>query len=139
MSDILPHISQSSPDEQFTVGINLIQKAFGAKQTQYNSELNQLRNYVKQKNDENNELKAQFNDLKRELKDRDEKIRLLDESLLKSRQEKDNLAEQIKRLNRELGKLQQFKKSIIASINEDDYVAVDNLTSSVSSSIRNRR
>ncbi len=121
MSEILQHIS--SPDEQFTVGLNLVQKAFTSKQNQFNTELTQLRNYVKQKTDENTELRNQMNEMRREMKDREDKVRIMEETLMKTRSEKDNLLEQVKRMTRELSKLQQFKKSIIASINEDEYQA----------------
>lgn len=127
MSEILQHIS--SPDEQFTVGLNLVQKAFSSKQNQYNSEVTQLRNYVKQKTDENAELRTQMNDMRREMKDREDKVRIMEETLMKTRSEKENLLEQVKRLTRELSKLQQFKKSIIASINEDEYQTGENIGS----------
>lgn len=115
-STTLPANLPQEPDAAIRLGLRIIEQAYDDKSRALDQELQQLRTYSKQQQSQVAALERRVAELEQHVRDGDERARQLAD-------EKAQLAHDLKTTQRDLSKLDSFKRSILQSINDDDTVA----------------
>ncbi|KAL9644385.1 hypothetical protein ABK040_013614 [Willaertia magna] len=115
-------------DEQFEQGIQLLNKAYKAKENSLLDEMDALRKLVQKKQDEIHVINQSYSKLQFDYQSLNTTMKTIQDMNQDLQQERDKLATQVKLLTNELSKLKAFKKAIIQSINQDDLI--DDITAS---------
>ncbi|KAF0973450.1 hypothetical protein FDP41_008154 [Naegleria fowleri] len=113
-------VNSSNPEEQFEMGIALMNKAWKAKETQMMDEIENLKRMLQKKHEEIQQQAQQYSKLHFEFQSQTTAMKTLQEMNQDLQLERDRLSQQVKSLSGEVAKLKQFKKTIIQSINFDD-------------------
>ena len=100
-------------DEQLRMGLRIVEQAYDEKTRALDHELQQLRAYSKQQQSNVAALERRVAELEQQVRDGDERTRQLSD-------EKAQLSQDLKATQRDLSKLDAFKRSILQSINDED-------------------
>lgn len=114
--DYLPR----NPDEQLRIGFQILQKAYSHKAENLVIEVEQAKQFAKERQQDIVDLKTTIESLHQELHAKDGHIKELTEQNGSMSTEMKSMSTQIKMLSRELNKLNAFRKNIIKSINQDN-------------------
>lgn len=118
------------PDEKIRHALRLIEHAYDEKSRLAEHELKQLRALNKERQGQVTALESRVADLEAQLRDANDRVSL-------AANERDAIRNELKAMQREVSKLDQFKRSILQSIKDDD-AAPPTLTAS-SININNER
>ncbi|KAG2379094.1 hypothetical protein C9374_007732 [Naegleria lovaniensis] len=113
-------LNSSNPEEQFELGIAIMNKAWKAKETQMMDEIESLKRQLQKKQEEIQQQAQQYSKLHFEFQSQTTAMKTLQDMNQDLQLERDRLSQQVKSLSGELAKLKQFKKTIIQSINFDE-------------------
>lgn len=103
------------PDEQLKLGLRMIEGAYEEKSRAMEQELQNLRSFSK-------ERQAQISALERRVSELEMQLRESEQQKQQFANEKSHLAQEVKAMQRDLSKLDQFKRSIMQSIQDDEPV-----------------
>jgi len=101
------------PDEQLRLGLRVIEAAYEEKARHNDNELQQLRAYSKERQSQVMMLERRVAELEQHVRDGEERTRQLSD-------EKAQLAQDLKTAQRDLSKLDSFKRSIMQSIQGEE-------------------
>ena len=101
------------PDAQLAFGLRTIQQAYEEKARLLDHELQQLRSHTKQQ-------AAQMSALERRVAELEQQVRESDERARQLADEKALVQQELKTTQRDLSKLDSFKRSILQSIHDDE-------------------
>ena len=110
------HNLPQSPDEQIRIGIRIIESAYEDKTRHLDHELQQLRAFTKQQQSQIASFERRVSELEQQVRDGEERARQLHD-------EKQQMAQELKQTQRDLSKLDAFKRSIMQSIEDEDVPA----------------
>lgn len=135
--EYLPH----NPDEQMRLAIQILQKAYRERTENLSGEIEQMKQLYRERQQDIQDLKSALSDMETQLQKKDAQIKGLVEENEAVMTEKTQMGLQVKRLNRELSKLNKFRMNIIKSINHEtladdltEPVGLDDLSSDLFSS-----
>jgi len=94
------------PDEQLRVGLQIVERAYGEKTRQLEAEVQSLRAYGKERQSQVALLERRVSEVEVQVSQSEQRVR--------------ELASENASLHERLGKLDQFKRAIMQSINEND-------------------
>ncbi|KOO27654.1 hypothetical protein Ctob_001323 [Chrysochromulina tobinii] len=103
----------SGPDEALRQGLRMIETAYDEKARQQEHELQQLRAYGKDRQQQVALLERRVAELEAQLSESESRVRVLSD-------EKSSLQQDLKATQRDLSKLDSFKRSILQSIKDED-------------------
>ena len=101
------------PDEALRFGLRTIESAYEEKTRHLDHELQQLRAYSKQQQSQISALERRVSEMEMQAREADERARVLSD-------EKVQLQQELKATQRDLSKLDSFKRSILQSIQDED-------------------
>lgn len=101
------------PDEALRFGLRTIESAYEEKTRHLDHELQQLRAYSKQQQSQISALERRVSEMEMQAREGDERARVLSD-------EKVQLQQELKATQRDLSKLDSFKRSILQSIQDED-------------------
>jgi hypothetical protein len=101
------------PDEQLRLGLRIVESAYDERSRHLDHELQQLRAYSKQQASQVSTLERRVAELEQQVRDGDERARQLSD-------EKSLVSQELKDTQRDLSKLDAFKRSIMQSIQQED-------------------
>jgi len=113
-------LANSNPDEQFELGIAILNKAWKAKELSMIDEMEGLKRLAQKKQEEIHQQSQQYSKLQFEFQSLNTNMKTLQDMNQDLQAERDKLSMQVKLLTSELSKLKAFKKSIIQSLNFGD-------------------
>ncbi|KAL1522643.1 hypothetical protein AB1Y20_017622 [Prymnesium parvum] len=117
-------VSEQHPDEKFRHGLRLIEIAYDERSRLAELELNQLRSMNKERQGQITALESRVAELEAHMREANERANHV-------ANERDLARNELKAVQRDMAKLDQFKRSILQSIKDED-VAPTLATSSVS-------
>lgn len=112
---MLANLGSHEPDEQLKLGLRMVETAYEEKSRSMEQELLNLRSYAKERQAQISALESRVSSLEMQLQDSDQQKQQLVN-------EKSQMASELKSLSRDLSKLDQFKKSIMQSIHDEEPV-----------------
>lgn len=101
------------PDEQLRLGLRIVEAAYEEKARHLDHELQQLRAYSKERQQQVSLLERRVAELEGQVRDGDDRVRVLSD-------EKAALHQELKNTQRDLSKLDSFKRSIMQSIKDEE-------------------
>eukprot|EP00959_Pyramimonas_sp_CCMP1952_P023673 497449-Pyramimonas_sp.AAC.1 len=129
LSDAIPKevmsVLPTDPVEQLELAHRLANLAFSSKVASLEGENNQLRQTLMQRQSQIKALERKVGNLEMEVSDSQEKMRQSVEEQTKLVSEKNALIGTVKKLNRDLAKLDSFKRNLIQSLQDEDEAAKD--------------
>ena len=102
-----------SADEQLRLGLRIVEQAYDEKTRALDHELQQLRAYSKQQQSNVAALERRVQELEQQVREGEDRARQLSD-------EKAQMTHELKSTQRDLSKLDAFKRSILQSINDED-------------------
>jgi len=101
------------PDDKLRYGLRLIETAYDEKTRALDQELQNLRSFSQERQAQVTALERRVSELEMQLRDSEQKGQ-------QHQAEKNHVAQQMNAMQRDMGKLDQFKRSIMQSIHDDD-------------------
>ena len=106
-------MSQPDPDKKVRQGLRLIEVAYDEKSRMAEHELNQLRTINKERQSQVAVLESRVAELEAQLREQAERTNMV-------ASERDAARNELKAMQRDMAKLDQFKRSIMQSIKDED-------------------
>ncbi|EFC37278.1 hypothetical protein NAEGRDRAFT_59810 [Naegleria gruberi] len=113
-------LNTNNAEEQFELGIAILNKAWKTKELQMLDEIEGLKKIGQKKQEEIHQINQQHSKLQFEYQSLNTAMKTIQEMNQDLQSERDRLSAQVKALNGELSKLKAFKKQIIQSINLEE-------------------
>lgn len=123
-------ILPTDPYEQLELARRITSVAIGSRVTKLETDAVKLKIKISEKDQIIYELEEKINELEKALNETDERLSHSLEEQAKLNHDKNILAATVKKLNREVAKLETFKKTLMQSLQEEDEVAQAEMTQS---------
>ncbi|XP_042491417.1 uncharacterized protein At4g15545 [Macadamia integrifolia] len=117
--DILS-VLPSDPFDQLDVARKITSIALSTRISNLESECSRLRSYLDQKDDLISDLQAQVHSLDASLSETADRLALADQEKENLLKENASLSSTVKKLNRDVSKLESFRKTLMQSLEEED-------------------
>ena len=119
MTSVTPSYAPQNPDEQLKVGMRMIELAFEEKARVLEQEVRGLREYSQERQSQLTLMERRAGELEGQLREAEQRQRDLAAENASLNAEKSQLSHELKNAQRELQRLDSFKRSILQSIKDD--------------------
>ena len=119
MTSVTPSYAPQNPDEQLKVGLRMIELAFEEKARVLEQEVRGLREYSQERQSQLTLMERRAGELEGQLREAEQRQRDLAAENASLNAEKSQLSHELKNAQRELQRLDSFKRSILQSIKDD--------------------